>query len=472
MNNGISYLMGDHQSNEDSDFSEVQIKNNNFKIEKYEKFKPKQKDDNFRNKSLKGAENKVKYLLSNFLKNIEIEKKGSYINKNEKLKKRKRRNSNENKNNKELKKTLTSTSTEKYQTSSSFIINSNRDRKKSNKNVRNVSFAPNTPELHLYSRNLNIKKKSLLSLNNIDLINNSATGKKFKKKSFGLFKKDEFEVNGTYKLDEKKNNFINGSGSHKIKKRESKGGKGENLIIDNLIKKINKKLNRKNTSSSIKKNKSLCEDKSYLNFKNDNVAINNKRKYSLNLGNSLWKKKANLEPMKKKIDIFNNSNRNSIRSDCSDVILNKKSIEKKEHIKFEEQIEEQKNKEIKNNPIIPSSFFKRHFSLFLKKRDSTSDINLSNRNIKTSLTSNKLSNIKKSNEIKNNVEDEFKRSGTNINNKNNNKLKFKRNSKFNRLNTNFKSLREQLRQSLILRPGEQDPSKEEEQNKNIKKKNL
>ena len=61
--------------------------------------------------------------------------------------------------------------------------------------------------------------------------------------------------------------------------------------------------------------------------------------------------------MKKKIDIFNNSNRNSIRSDCSDVILNKKSIEKKEHIKFEEQIEEQKNKEIKNNPIIPSSFF-------------------------------------------------------------------------------------------------------------------
>ena len=57
-----------------SDFSENEYKSKNFKIQKYEKFKPKQANNRDKNnKSLKGAENKVKNLLSLFLKNIESE---------------------------------------------------------------------------------------------------------------------------------------------------------------------------------------------------------------------------------------------------------------------------------------------------------------------------------------------------------------------------------------------------------------
>lgn len=68
--NKFPYLILDQnksQLEDDSDFSENEYKRKNFKIQKYEKFKPKQANNNDKNnKSLKGAENKVKNLLSLF----------------------------------------------------------------------------------------------------------------------------------------------------------------------------------------------------------------------------------------------------------------------------------------------------------------------------------------------------------------------------------------------------------------------
>ena len=60
-----------HMNNSGSDFSEYE--NKNYKIQKYEKFKPKPILKNQENKALKGAENNVKNLLSLFLKSIESE---------------------------------------------------------------------------------------------------------------------------------------------------------------------------------------------------------------------------------------------------------------------------------------------------------------------------------------------------------------------------------------------------------------
>ena len=71
-------FLNTRQREEDSDFSEDEYKSKDFKIQKYDKFKPKQNNNIYR-KSIKGAENKVKFLLSNFLKTIESEKKNSSI---------------------------------------------------------------------------------------------------------------------------------------------------------------------------------------------------------------------------------------------------------------------------------------------------------------------------------------------------------------------------------------------------------
>ena len=60
------------ESDKDSNYSEKRH-NKEFGFRKYEKFKSKE-DSYYKMKNIKGAENKVKILLSNFIKNYEIEK--------------------------------------------------------------------------------------------------------------------------------------------------------------------------------------------------------------------------------------------------------------------------------------------------------------------------------------------------------------------------------------------------------------
>ena len=59
--------------------SEKEYKSNDFNLQKYEKFQPKETRSLIKNKTLKGVENKVKNLLSKFLKNYEMEKQNSDI---------------------------------------------------------------------------------------------------------------------------------------------------------------------------------------------------------------------------------------------------------------------------------------------------------------------------------------------------------------------------------------------------------
>ena len=85
MNKKFPYIILDHSHDKShmndsgSDFSEKEYKNKNYKIQKYEKFKPKPILKHQENKALKGAENNVKNLLSLFLKSIESEENNSGI---------------------------------------------------------------------------------------------------------------------------------------------------------------------------------------------------------------------------------------------------------------------------------------------------------------------------------------------------------------------------------------------------------
>ena len=73
MNDGKYPILSiNYESDKDSDYSEKKH-NKEFGFPKYEKFKSK--DENYyKMKTIKGAENKVKNLLSIFIKNYEIEK--------------------------------------------------------------------------------------------------------------------------------------------------------------------------------------------------------------------------------------------------------------------------------------------------------------------------------------------------------------------------------------------------------------
>ena len=116
---------------DDSEFSEKEYKHKNFKIQKYEKFKPKPIIKN--NRSLRGAENKVKNLLSNFLKNYENEGHPLIYNKLNKAKTKKNIEINQNtNNNKRLKKVKTALSNKKLKTTTSYLEGLNYNPKETN----------------------------------------------------------------------------------------------------------------------------------------------------------------------------------------------------------------------------------------------------------------------------------------------------------------------------------------------------
>jgi hypothetical protein len=75
-------MMNENKSNSDESSDSPEKESKYFKYKTFAKFKPK--SNNSSNieedkKSLKGAENKVKLLLSDYLKNIEMEKRGEYF---------------------------------------------------------------------------------------------------------------------------------------------------------------------------------------------------------------------------------------------------------------------------------------------------------------------------------------------------------------------------------------------------------
>ena len=461
MNNGkFQFLLINHSRDardDDSDFSENEYNNKNFKLQKYEKFKPKK---NIYKKDLRGAENQIKNILSFFLKNIESEKKNSnIIFTGEQTHNNKERHSISNRNKKiNIRKTSTFNKDKNFIRSSSFNIPV--------KNKFHNNNLAKTPEISNLNPNVPHKKKVAFNLNSNDTSNNNSqkegsymTRKKTKTKNNSLIKNNELKVSRTLKIKEKINDFVKrtksiGSAIFKSKKKNSKE-----------IKAIgSKNYNLNKTGSLIKKTRSFIQNNnnSYYNFKNDNYILNKSNNdNSTSLRPSLRKKKGIFKNTKKnKIDIFNDSTHNSIISDCSEYALNKKSID----IKSLERDDESYIKERRYSVIGTSSLINKNISTLLSKRGSIdlTEVSAKNSGAKSSIRPKKISEFKKSIEIKKHGSNELKKWGTSVKDK-----QLKGNSKLRRLNTHFKSLKEQLKQSLVLRPEELDLSFDERNDNGI-----
>ena len=443
---------------DDSDFSEDEYKSKNFKIQKYEKFKPKQVNNRDKNnKSLKGAENKVKNLLSLFLKNIEseVDNSGSLYKSINTIKDKDKDSISIKKC--KLKKINTTKNDYLIRTNSYNMTIKNDNKSYANKNIdSNYPFHDEHTSKSLFSKIFQPKKVGF------NIGHNS--NKDFSKEGNHILKlkikkKNSLKINSPFK-NKGINNIVNRTQSYNTEnfKKNKMSSFADNIKGNNII-------GKKKDKSILKKTKSYGQNH-YLNFKNEGFVLNK------NINDIKKKKKGilkNIIHYKNRQSKKNILNESSLLSESSDNNINKKSIEIKP---FD-----------KNSLILldvkKSSTVIRHDFSFLSNKNSIIDLtDLSNKNssIKNSIVKNTSKPKKKLFDLKNSLDiKKFKRSETSILD---NKNRFKGKSKFHRLNTHFKSLKEQLKKSLILRPEEIKSSKPLDDEKSnmsgsiIKKKNI
>ena len=135
----FSYITFNYRRNSIFDFSRKGFltESKEFNLEKYQKFTPKNSENYYdKKKSLKGAENQVKNLLSNFLKNYENEEHPLIYNRINKTKTKTKRNVetnlNINSNKRRLKKVKTALSNKKLKTTTSYLEGLNYNPKETN----------------------------------------------------------------------------------------------------------------------------------------------------------------------------------------------------------------------------------------------------------------------------------------------------------------------------------------------------
>ena len=147
--------------------------NKELNYEKYEKFQPKNTDSYYKIKTLRREENKVKNLLSIFLKNYEELNSGilSEVNKD---KENIEINPNKNNNKKRLKKVKTALSNKKLNKINSFINSSNNNSKDNKMNNKNEEILDNYKSQ---------KTKFKLDRNSINSLNNSPKKEKHLKRN-------------------------------------------------------------------------------------------------------------------------------------------------------------------------------------------------------------------------------------------------------------------------------------------------
>ena len=459
--NKFSFLIMDQNKShidDDSEFSENEYKHKNFKIQKYEKFKPKPIIKN--NKSLKGAENKVKNLLSHFIKNIESEAYSrDNLNSNISVK-------NKDKDSISIKKCKKKNSLKigNLIRTNSFTLN--------NQNVENNNafYGGNTPKSSLFTHMFPKKKVAF----NINPSNFSSFNKDLSKEGNNFFKnqakkKNSVKISGSLK----NNDFLKRTSSYsEIIKKNRISSIADNLKGNNIMGKIAKKeinrpiLKKTNTKSYGQNN--------ILNFKNDGFVLmknsneikeHKKKKKSIlkNFVNNIYYKNNQTKKNKNKSNLFNDSNYNSMFSENSDCNMIKKSIEIKSN-----NFEKERTNFIYSGLKKSSTVINKEMPSLISNKNSIDFTDITNKNsgIKSSVKPNKISDLKVSSEIRH-----FKRSETSIFDNN----FFKKKQKLRRLDT-IKSLKEQIKKSIILRPEEiQIPQKEEESNSKtssiVKKKN-
>ena len=305
------------------------------------------------------------------------------------------------------------------------------------------------------------KKKVTFNIN-INTANLGSFRKDISKEGNNIFKKqgkkkNSIKINSTFKT----NDFLKRTSSYtEIIKKNKISSLAENIKGNNIMGKISKKeINRPILKKT--KTKSYGQN-NILNFKNDGFVLmkninetkehKKKRKSILkNFANNIYYKNNHAKKNKNKSNVFNDSYHNSMLSENSDCKMIKNSIEIKSN-----NFDKERNSFIypglkKSSTVInremPSSLISNKNSI-----DFT-DITYKNSGLKSTIKPNKASDLKNSIEIK-----KFKRSETSIFDNN----LFMKKPKFHRLDT-IKSLKEQIKKSIILRPEEiQIPQKEEE----------
>ena len=409
--NKFSYLLIDNPKEDYSNIYEKNYQNNEFNGQKYEKFKAKEKANEYGTKILEKRENQVKNLLSIYLKNIESDYKNSDpISKNKQFLKN------------------------QYQ-GSSKIKNAIIKTPKEKKNNKVKIVEKTNPNNYLPYKE----------------------GNNFSKKKSNLTFEKNFQTDRTSKFKEKLNNII--------KKTKSFGNKIRRKFKSEDIE-VNKKSDRKGNNINkinnnlIKKHISFNLDNNSLNFKNDNSILYKNSKSKSSCFKQQQKKKENILEMFKsqKKNILNDSNHNSILSDFSDYHLNKKSFDIKnydiDNISNKYTISKMSSQNQKSSIKTNISNLKLRSQNIASSFIKCSKISLNPKSISEleKLINNQKETIRKSN---------FKRAETtNIEQKikslNNSKLhrlntQFN-NSKFHRLNRRFKSLKEQLKKNIFLHP--------------------
>ena len=431
---------------EDSDFSNKNYKK--MKLNKFEKFKPKNIISPKKNQNLKGAENNVKSLISVFLKDFEQENFSPPNNQDKTDKKATQKINNKDiiakknfKRNNIKRNSISQTNTNFSQSSFSrlnFGVNSNLYFNRNNvNNLRGINnnkegsvvFTVTTNQKNLGLGNNNNKIKYT---NNS--ISNSIIGSEISSLKKNKINHKSSDIKGSVeiiKIDEAKTKR-----KYSFKRMKTynfgKSKMGTVLTVNHNIK---NNLNDKRNSNRTDKNiiPSLLKKKdSLLN----NLNINDTAKLNENYGSSkyssLFQKKKSKKfknSNKKNINnIFNESvaYNNSIISEGSECNLNQKSIDEV-------------------NKISSSTVNKKMVSLLSKK----APFELTNVSNKESIVNNqKRSNKNCQSEVKG-----IKRSTTNYFDMDK-KAKFQR--KVKRRNTRLKSIKKQLKNSLIIRPEEME----------------
>ena len=383
--------------------------NKEFDLQKYQKFRPNNLSSPYKNKALKGAENKVKNLLSNFLKNYEKEKRRSesYLNLIDNQK-NKEENPNSN-NNKKFRKVLTASNNRNLQR-----INSSKDDSNGNQNSRLVYISKKN-NLR-YSQ----KRRSRFTFN-IKEINNSETN----------IPKQNFPRLFTKKSYNKRNSFLNKNNINNIKRNKT-----TEKIIRKEIKKLktnksSKYVNNNKINSLIKKNIfGAPNNNNYLNFKNDNITSIKTKKVSFNVKN-----------------LFKNTNYNNNNSsnDCSEKLLLKGTSFISSNKKVEDSIINKRKSFLSINKL------SKNFNTTLMNQNPNSPKTLSdsiNKNDKIL----KLTNHRKSLKVSNLPFYIGTRFSDNIN----------INQEILRLDVQFNSLKDKLKKTIILNPS---PSKKKKESK-------
>ena len=370
----------------------------------------------------------MKNLLSGFLKNLKSDRNDSDILKEEKINHKKSNIINSNKDKIEIKNNFIGDNTDNIKPNSDINnINFPQEKKKNNINININCYHSNTGK-NIYS----IKER-----------NNS-----FRKKNI----ENNFKTDRSSKFKEKINNFIKQAKSFGLKfitKYKSDDIEKNSHKIKKIIVNSNKK---QNYDSLIKKNKSFQKDNNYINLKNNlnKLDKNSNDKFSLRTTNKKTDKF--LKMFKKtKSNMFNESNHNSILSDLSDIHLNKKSFDINDNYKVNDsKIKEKKSKSSLNNQKLSNRTNPLFFST-IKESYKLSESSQNNSKIKSTTNPEKASNLKKLMNLQKDKDDFKKYDTTNLNKK----RKFSKNnniSKALRTDAKFKILKEQLKQSIILRP--------------------